>query len=84
MKPGETQLARIPSRAPASAPKPARRKIVKVAEQGDPDVNLVLERLRRAHDDNSAISRAPASSRAAGPAPEPVVPDPVYDYSQNF
>lgn len=77
----------VKKRTPASiAPKAVkvRKKAAAPEETGDPDVNLVLERLRRAHGGSSAISRAPSSERAPAAQPEPVVPDPVYDYSQNF
>jgi hypothetical protein len=76
-----------PRRAPASA---TVRKVVKtrkVAAEpvGDPDVNLVLERLRRVKSGNPAISGLPApGARNPSSVPAPVVPDPVYDYSQNF
>jgi hypothetical protein len=72
-----------PTRSIASE-KPAKKAAVKVqakVERGDPEVNAVLERLRSIKGSNPLIStplRGPASVSA------PVVPDPVYDYSENF
>jgi hypothetical protein len=76
-------------RAPASAlPRAVKapKREALAAEAGDPDVNTVLERLRQVRSGNSkaAYSQAPARTRAPSSVPEPVVPDPVYDYSQNF
>lgn len=86
------------SRMPASLPKAVKSvkaaKPVKVrapaqkAEEGDPDLAAVLERLRNVRSREPVVSRtlapaAPVSSR--GPASVGgAVPDPVYDYSQNF
>lgn len=75
------------SRAPASVrsvAKPKKRKNSEEAESGDPDVALVLSRLRQVRGDKSVISQTPADSRAPASVSAPVVPDPVYDYSQNF
>lgn len=75
------------TRGPASVtqikPK-AVKKEKKAADRGDPDVNLVLERLRQVRSGNASFSQAPAPSRAPAAVREQVVPDPVYDYSQNF
>jgi hypothetical protein len=75
-------------RAPASVAKKVAVKAVKNSalsrEQGDPDVSLVLQRLRAVRNENAEISRAPEHNRAPSSVPQSVVPDPVYDYSQNF
>jgi|GEM_PF-7104474 len=78
-------------RGPASvskAEKPkAAKKQVRMAEQGDPEVNFVLERLRQVRSGNPVYSQAPEPSRptrAPSSVRETAVPDPVYDYSQNF
>ncbi len=57
-----------------------------VSPAGDPDINGVLERLRDIKPKNPVISHVPtvSSSRAPASLATPVVPDPVYDYSQNF
>ena len=76
----KTEASPVKKRAPASLPKATKvAKKARVAEPvGDPEVNVVLERLRRAHAAGAETSRSPSSMA------EPVVPDPVYDYSQNF
>lgn len=79
-------------RGPASVsktakPKAAKKAAARMAEQGDPDVNFVLERLRQVRSGNPVFSQAreaPRPSRAPSSVRETVVPDPVYDYSQNF
>ncbi len=72
------------SRAPASAK--SKPKAVKKAQvrKGDPDVNLVLDRLRQVREGKPVISRYPESSRQPASSAPSLVPDPVYDYSQNF
>lgn len=73
------------ARAPASAS--AKPKAVKKAakvEQGDPEVNMVLERLRQVRAGKTVFSHMPAPRRAPASTEPSVVPDPVYDYSQNF
>jgi len=67
----------LPLKKAAPSPKPIR-----ISEQGDPEVNLVLERLRQVRSGNAVFSQAP--ERAPASIPDSVVPDPVYDYSQNF
>lgn len=67
--------------------KTEKKRIAPVAqvERGDRDVNAVLERLRSLRSGNSEGSpsaRGPASVSA--PVSAPAVPDPVYDYSENF
>lgn len=85
----EAELRRIPAQAPtraiASVPekKPAARSVIapRPVKQGDPEVELVLERLRSLKSGNAVFSgplRRPASATASP------VPDPVYDYSENF
>ena len=78
-------------RGPASVSKAEKPKAVKktarMAERGDPDVSLVLERLRQVRSGNTVFSQAretPRPSRAPSSVKDAVVPDPVYDYSQNF
>ncbi len=61
-----------------------RKKNKPVVDQGDPDVSLVLERLRQVEAGKPMISGAPKAIRAPAAVSEPAVPDPVYDYSQNF
>ncbi|HEY8279358.1 MAG TPA: hypothetical protein VIH99_07035 [Bdellovibrionota bacterium] len=68
--------------SPSTVAKARKKKAVVV--QGDPDVNLVLERLRQVRSANPAISQVPARGRGPASVATPVVPDPVYDYSQNF
>lgn len=51
---------------------------------GDPEVNYVLERLRQVRTGNRPVSQAPARERAPASRAATAVPDPVYDYSQNF
>ena len=77
-----------PVRSPASAPvlakKMPKQKTAPV-QSGDPEVNYVLERLRQVRTGNSAVSQAPSQrERAPASRTESVVPDPAYDYSQNF
>ncbi|MGZ3669645.1 MAG: hypothetical protein ACXVCI_03490 [Bdellovibrionota bacterium] len=74
------------TRAPASVKKAvkAHKKAAVLAEQGDPEVNQVLERLRQVRNGNSAVSQAPSRTRAPSSVEQSPVPDPVYDYSQNF
>jgi hypothetical protein len=60
------------------------KKSIAPDQTGDPEVNYVLERLRQVRTGNSAVSQAPLRERAPASANEAVVPDPVYDYSQNF
>ena len=82
-------------RAPASVNEKnstkARKQAPVMAERGDPDINFVLERLRRVRgreNAKSSYSQAPAGSespaRSPSSVPATIVPDPVYDYSQNF
>jgi len=79
-----------PARAPASVkPKPARVAAKPKARKaaGDPDVSLVLQRLRQVRS-GGPMPSAPAERAEGGRAPASVpalaVPDPIYDYSQNF
>lgn len=76
---------KVASRAPASvAVKPKAVKKAAKVERGDPEVNMVLERLRRVRAGNTVFSQMPSPRRAPASAQPSVVPDPVYDYSQNF
>jgi hypothetical protein len=52
----------------------------------DPEVNAVLERLRAVKEKAPVISENPRPATSRGPASVGIdaVPDPVYDYSQNF
>ncbi len=76
---------RSPRRGLASVagPKVAKKNAI-VAEQGDPEVNLVLSRLRQVRSDKAVTSHESPRGRGPASAAMPVVPDPVYDYSQNF
>lgn len=76
-------------RSLASPKKPVAQKrpavkMEKTADGSDPEVNEVLERLRGIRPKAPVISQVPAFS-ARSPASEAgVVPDPVYDFSENF
>ncbi len=67
-----------------AAPKTKKKKVSAEMDQGDPDVSLVLSRLRQVRSDKPVISNRQSGTRAPASLPESVVPDPVYDYSQNF
>ena len=77
------EAAPTPERKIASVAKP---KLVKVAPKKpvslEPEVDTVVERLRSIASGNQPAMRAP-SSVGASPA-QSGVPDPVYDFSQNF
>lgn len=73
---GSRSIASVAEKKPSHPRIPPR-----AVKQGDPDVQAVLERLRSLKSGNTVFSgpvRKPASQ-----APSPV-PDPVYDYSENF
>lgn len=82
------------SRAPASVGKPkaakakakaATRAPAQVAETGDQEIGAVLSRLRAITPKDPVVSRLPEASGSRGPASVGgAVPDPVYDYSENF
>lgn len=59
---------------------------VQKAESGDPEINAVLARLRSVQAKEPVISSVPEFPKARGPSSVNggAVPDPVYDYSQNF
>jgi hypothetical protein len=76
----------VNKRTPASVSTKAAKAVKRAAaprpgDTGDSDVNLVLERLRQVRAEGN-VSEAPARTPAS--VDTPVVPDPVYDYSQNF
>ncbi len=76
------------TRAIASVVKPrVVKKSPEKKENGlDPEVNAVLERLRAVKEKAPVISENPRPATSRGPASVGIdaVPDPVYDYSQNF
>jgi hypothetical protein len=66
-----------------------KKKTVKPVKKGnglDPEVNAVLERLRGVKAKSPVISNSPEPKNGRAPASvsQDAVPDPVYDYSQNF
>lgn len=69
------------SLASVAAPKKRAQHAPRPAERGDPEINTVLERLRSLKG-GSAVNFAPARGPAS--APISAVPDPVYDYSENY
>ncbi len=77
-----------PNRTIASVTKPrAAKKAAEKKDNGlDPEVNAVLERLRAVKERSPVISENPRPASSRGPASVGLdaVPDPVYDYSQNF
>jgi hypothetical protein len=79
---GRRGLASV-SPAAKATPK-AKKKVAAEIDQGDPDVGLVLSRLRQVRSDKPVISNRQSGTRAPASVPDSVVPDPVYDYSQNF
>jgi hypothetical protein len=89
----EQELAAIlnPKSARGLASVPAAKKVApvkaKTATDGlDPEVTQVLERLRRIQNKTPVISQVPVVEKSRRPASleTGLVPDPVYDYSQNF
>lgn len=84
----QAQEPRKPSRKIASVEKPVHH-AAKAAEQkqaeGDPEVNAVLERLRNVKAKTPIVSKKEElPSRSPASISQPIVPDPVYDFSQNF
>jgi hypothetical protein len=72
-------------RALASVSRPKAEPAPAAAQAGDPDVNAVLARLRSIKQEPPVVSRWPEPGSRRGPASVGgVVPDPVYDYSENF
>lgn len=72
-------------RSPASAhTRKAAKKALASEQHGDPDVNAVLNRLRQVRGASAEYSVPAQRSRAPASVSEPVIADPVYDYSQNF
>lgn len=68
-------------------PKPkAEPKALPPSDGLDPEVSEVLERLRGISAKPAVISQVPGNSSSRSPAsvPTDVVPDPVYDFSENF
>lgn len=77
------------ARKPASQPKAkaVQQKAVAQTSAEDADVTAALQRLQQLHQDKGQDNgRKPAISRrpAGVPAGESPIPDPVYDFSENF
>jgi hypothetical protein len=72
--------------ASVDTPKMKAAKPVSKGNGLDPEVNAVLERLRGVKAKSPVISKIPAPNNGRAPASisSDAVPDPVYDYSQNF
>ncbi len=91
---GENEKSAGRSLASESKPKKRVEKKVPAKEVvGDPDIHAVLERLRAVKSREPVLSNQPSVELRRGPAsvgtnavPKGIdaVPDPVYDYSQNF
>jgi hypothetical protein len=82
------KLAHVGDRLPASVKKPKGHApaSVRKVDGGDPEINAVLGRLRGIQGKDPVISSLPELPKGRGPssANGGAVPDPVYDYSQNF
>lgn len=70
-----SSVKKVTGHAPASVSAPS---------SGDSDVDAVLARLRDVRGKPPVISGLPEMPGARGPSSGGAVPDPVYDYSQNF
>lgn len=75
------------TRGIASVAKPvvSVKKEVEKADRSDPEVDAVLERLRNIKAKTPIVSqKMELPSRSPASLSQPIVPDPVYDFSQNF
>jgi len=74
----------IVNRKLASVEKKKVQKVKAVEQEHDPEVLEILQRLRAIETGEAVISSPKRSAPLREPASAPLVPDLVYDYSQNF